>query len=159
MILLFTSIILFNLIAYKYSKRLTQNQICHIWIFTISFQVLFDIFMEYKYMAYWYFDKGVDWLGLLAHIFLIPPVNVIFLNGFPSKSSLLRQLVYIVLWTCFVLIYEYTTMLPEPIGFFHLGWWEVWYDIFVAPVLFIILLGYYKYILILEKRVLDSRNT
>ncbi|WP_319005755.1 hypothetical protein [Metabacillus niabensis] len=115
--------------------------------------------MEYKYGAYWYFDKGVDWLGLLAHIFLIPPVNMMFLNWYPSKSTLIKQLLYIIFWTCFVVIYEITAILPEPIGFFYLGWWEIWYDIFVAPILFVILIVYFKLILILEKMLLDSRST
>ncbi len=157
MILLFSSIVLFNFIAHKFAKRLSDNQICHIWCFTIALQVMFDLFMEYQYKAYWYFDKEVDFSGLLAHLFLIPPVNIIFLNWYPSKSSILKQVGYIAIWTCFVVIYEFISILPEPIGFFHLGWWEIWFDLFVAPTLFITLLGYYKYILILEKRIIESR--
>ncbi|WP_175639179.1 hypothetical protein [Metabacillus schmidteae] len=157
MILLFASIILFNFIAFKFSKRLSDNQIWHIVLFTIAFQVIFDLFMEYQYKAYWYFDKDVEWLGLLAHLFLIPPVNIIFIDFYPFKANLLKKSLYIALWTCFVVIYEFLSILPEPFGFFHLGWWKVWYDFIVAPILLVILLGYYKFILILEKRLLDSK--
>jgi len=159
MILFFTSIILFNFITFTFAKRLTGNQISHIWTFTISFQLIFDLLIEHKFLGYWYFDKDVELFDLLAHFFLIPPVNIIFLNWFPTKSTFFKQIIYISAWTCFTLIYEYMATLPKPFGFFHLGWWRVWYDIFVVPILFLILLGYFKYVLILEKRLLNRKYT
>ncbi|MEH7748936.1 hypothetical protein V7659_28560, partial [Neobacillus drentensis] len=87
MIGLLIAIISFNYFAFKKNKILTGNQIVHIWTFTIAFQVLFDIIVEFKYHGYWYFDKEIDWEGLLPHLFLVPPANMIFLNWFPFKSK------------------------------------------------------------------------
>jgi len=78
MIGLIIAIIAFNYLGFKTNKLLSDNQILHIWLFTISFQLLFDIMMEFKYQAYWYFDKEIDWLGILPHVFIIPPVNMFF---------------------------------------------------------------------------------
>ncbi|NRD80183.1 hypothetical protein HPT25_22890 [Bacillus sp. BRMEA1] len=156
MILLVTSITLFNLIALKIDKRLTQNQIANIWSFTIAFQLCFDLIAEYKLNAYWYFNKGVDWIGILGHTILIPPVNIIFLSLFPFKTFLFKQAIYITIWTVGILTYEAVTLLPEPFGFFHLGKWKLWYDAFIVPILLLILLGYYKWICKLEKKLLNS---
>src|SRR4051812_25064480 len=121
MIGLLLAIIIFNLIAFKTNKRITSNQIVHIWTFTIAFQLLFDIFIEFKYHAYWYFDKDIDWRGILSHVFLIPPVNMIYLNWYPYKSTWIKKLFYLIIFVIAILIYEVLTLLPEPWGYFHYG--------------------------------------
>jgi hypothetical protein len=78
MIGLLISVIIFNVIAFKTNTKLTGNQIVHIWFFTIAFQVTFDILVEFKYHGYWYFDKEIDWGGLIPHTVLVPPVNIFF---------------------------------------------------------------------------------
>ena len=77
---LIISIILFNIIAFKTNNRLTKNQILHIWIFTVALQTVFDTYIDLKYSGYYYFTKEVDWESLLNLIFLVPPVNMMFLN-------------------------------------------------------------------------------
>lgn len=72
MIGLLIATILFNTIAFKTNKRLTKNQILHIWTFTICAQMTFDVMIEFKYWGYWYFDKNPNWGGLMAHIVLVP---------------------------------------------------------------------------------------
>jgi len=108
------------------------------------------VIIEFKYKGYWYFDKGVDWLGVLPHIVLIPPINILLLSWFPFNSNLFKKVIYITCWTIGVLIYEGLTLLPEPWGYFHLGWWKLWYDSIVVPILIFVLLGYYKLICKLE---------
>lgn len=49
MMLQITSVVLFNLIMYKTIKGISGNKVVHIWVFTIAFQLLFDIFIDYKY--------------------------------------------------------------------------------------------------------------
>jgi len=150
MILLFLSIIIFNLIALKFNKIPVKSRIVSIWTFTIAFQILFDLIIEFKFHGYWYFDKEIEWLGLLAHTVLIPPVNVLLLSFYPYKKNLFKQAFYIIGCTVGIIIYESISILPEPWGFFHLGWWNVWYDLLVAPILILILVGYYKWICKLE---------
>lgn len=151
MILLFGSIIVFNVIAYKTVKRISGNKIVHIWLFTMFFQIFFDVFVSLKYKGYWYFGKGVDLISVPVYILLIPPVNLIFINWFPFNSSLLIKLRYFIIWEIITLTYEAITMLPHPYGYFHYGWWNMWYSMSINPVLLIILLSYYKWMSKLEK--------
>lgn len=144
MILLIISIILFNVIAFKTNKRLSRQEIAHLWSFVIAFQVSFDVYIDLKYQAYWYFSRVTDWRDLLPHTFLLPSVNMMFLNWYPFKQTLLKQIRYIFFWVMAILSYELLTLLPEPWGYFHYGWWSIWYSAIIDPILFIILLMYYK---------------
>lgn len=153
MIGLLLAILLFNLTAFTTNQRLTANQIVHIWVFTIAFQLSFDAFVEFKSHGYWYFGKEPDWQGLLAHTVLIPPVNMMFLNWYPFNRSLGRQVGYFTVWIFVILIYEMVAMLPEPWGFFYYGWWTLWHSLLLDPLLLIILLGYYRWICRLERKL------
>ncbi len=146
MIGLIVAIVTFNLIAFRTNKRLTPNQIVHIWAFTIAFQQSFDSIIEFKYHGYWYFDKEIDWIGILPHTILIPPVNMMFLNWYPFKEKIIKQCSYILLWVISILVYETITLLPQPWGYFHYGWWSIWHSAVIDPILFLILLKYYKWI-------------
>lgn len=152
MIGLIISIVLFNLIAFKTNKRLTANQIVHIWTATIAFQSIFDLMVEFKYKGYWYFDKGVEWVDILPHTFLIPPVNMMFINWYPFRAKITKQISYIFFWVIAILIYETVTLFPEPWGYFHYGWWNLRHATVIDPLLFIILLKYYLWICKLENK-------
>ena len=105
MILLIASIIAFNMAAFKINKKMTPSQVLQIWTFTIAFQMLFDLIVEFKHHHYWYFSPGVEWVGLLPRLFLIPPVNIIFLNGFLFQKAFLKK------WfICFSLLRELSYM-------------------------------------------------
>lgn len=148
------AIIIFNIIAFKTNKNLTINQILHIWLFTIAFQHAADVYVDLKYHGYWYFTKDVNWAGLPAHILLLPSVNMMFLNLFPFKSTITSKIRYLILWVIGTLLYEVIALLPEPWGYFHYGWWKLQYSAFANPILFLILLGYYKFICRLEKNLI-----
>jgi hypothetical protein len=152
MIGLLAAIILFNFVAFKKNKIMTANQIVHIWVFTIAFQTTFDLFIEFKYHGYWYFDKEVDWRGLLAHIMVVPAANMIFLNWFPHRSNVLRKVGFFIVFVIIILLYELITTLPEPWGYFHFGWWSIWHSAILDPILLLILLAYYRWICRLEKK-------
>jgi hypothetical protein len=156
MIGLLIAIIVFNLIAFRTNTTLTLNQILHVWTFTIASQQTFDLLIEFKYEGYWYFGKEVDWMGLLAHTILIPPVNMMFLNWYPFKKKLRHKTRYIVIWVIAILIYETITLLPKPWGYFHYGWWKLWYAAIVDPILLLILLNYYKWIRKAENKLLTK---
>ncbi|MBM6616679.1 hypothetical protein [Bacillus suaedaesalsae] len=152
MIGLMIAIIIFNLLCFKTNNRLTPNQIISIWLFTIAFQTSFDIIVEFKYYSYWYFEKeSVDWAGLLPHLLLVPPVNIIFLNWFPFEAKLVKKILYLVFFIIAILMYELLTLLPEPWGYFNYGWWSIWHSVVVNPILLLLLLGFYKWICKLEK--------
>lgn len=141
---LVVAIVLFNLMAFKMNKSLSAKQIAHIWVFTIAFQINFDIFIDVKYQGYWYFSRAVDWAALPAHTVLIPPVNIIFLNWYPYHYPLWKQIRYILCWDIALLLYELLTLVPAPWGYFHYGWWNLSYSAAINPILLTILLLYYK---------------
>lgn len=53
-----------------------------------------------------------------------------------------------------ILIYELITLLPAPFGYFHYGWWKLGYSAIVDPVLFFILLKYYKLLCLIEMKMI-----
>ncbi|RDZ08115.1 hypothetical protein C3744_26305 [Priestia megaterium] len=158
MIGLIIAIIAFNLIAFIVNKRLTANQILHIWIFTTAFQLTFDLYVNFKYHGYWYFTKGVDWKAFPAHAILIPPVNIIFLNWFPYRNLLSKKIIYLIYWDIALVLYEVLTLLPEPWGYFRYGWWDWWYSAAINPILLMILLGYYKWTCKLEEKIVRGQS-
>lgn len=151
MIGLVLAIIIFNVVAFTTNKRLTKNQIVHIWVFTIAFQVLFDAYIDVEYHGYWYFDKSTSFEDLFTLTVLIPPVNIMFLNWYPFKHSILKQFVYLFVWVIAIILYELMTMLPEPWGYFHYGWWSIWHSVALDPFLLVSVLFYYKWICKIEK--------
>lgn len=153
MIGLISGIIIFNIIAFKTNKKLKANQIVQIWTFTMSFQMAFDCFIIVKYHGYWYFQREtIELSEFLPHMLLVPPVNMMFLNWFPYKTQIPKQIIYIVLFVVAIILYEALTLLPEPWGYFNNGWWKLWYSAILDPFLLLILLGFYKWICYLEKR-------
>ncbi|WP_160723585.1 hypothetical protein [Bacillus sp. USDA818B3_A] len=158
MVGLIFSIGIFNLIALKIKKKLSISQMVHIWVFTIALQTIFDVYIDLKYHGYWYFSKSVDWNSFLVLIFLVPPVNVIFLNFFPYKKELMKKILYIAGWEIGLLLYESMTLFPEPWGYFHYGWWTLWHSLFLNPILLLILVGYYNWICRLEKKSITNNE-
>jgi len=157
MILLYSSVLVFNLLAFKLVKRLSLNSIVHIWVFTIAFQMVFDIFVDTKYQGYWYISQGIDWIAFPGYTMLIPPVNLIILNWYPFHGSVFKQVIYIVIWDLLILLYELMTLLPAPWGFLEYGWWTLWHSAFINPVLLAALAAYYQFVQRLESRLLAKR--
>ncbi|WP_026582054.1 hypothetical protein [Bacillus sp. J33] len=151
MIGMLIAIVLFNVVAFKTNKRLTKNQIVHIWTFTIAAQLAFDCMIEFKYLGYWYFTREPNWGGLTAHLFIVPPVNMMYLNWYPLSSDLIKRVSYIIFWVVAILLYEVVALLPEPWGYFRYGWWKLWHAAILDPILLLIILKYYKWIFRLEK--------
>ncbi|WKB36506.1 hypothetical protein QS257_05280 [Terrilactibacillus sp. S3-3] len=151
MIGLISAIILFNTIAFLMDKKLSKNEIVHIWTFTISFQLIVDLFIDVKYHGYWYFSKSIDWTSIPALTVLIPPINIIYLNWYPFRASFMKQLFYFAGWLIFIIIYEALALLPEPWGYFHYGWWKLTYSALINPFLLLFLFFYYKWIRKIEK--------
>jgi hypothetical protein len=151
MIGLLLSILIFNGIAFYTNKRLTPNQFVHIWTFTIAFQMSFDFYVDMEFHGYWYFTKHADWKEFPTNFFLVPPVNILFLNFYPFEKSKMKQGLYFLLGELVFLVYESIALLPEPWGYFHYGWWTLWHSVFINPVLLVILIIYYKWICRLEK--------
>lgn len=148
---MFIAIFVFNVMAFTKVRHLSANQIVHIIVFTIVFQTLVDLYLDVKFHGYWYYQREIDFLSIPTLTMIIPPVNVMFLNWYPLNQPVRKQVLYIFCWTIPLLMYESLTLLPAPWGYFHYGWWNLWYSAIVDPILLIILVHYYKWILKIEK--------
>jgi len=148
---LIIAVILFNSAAFISNKRLTKNQTLHIWVFTIVFQQLVDLYLSLKYHGYWYFNKGVEWSDLPAITLLGAPAIMLFLNWYPFSTSFFKRTFYIILWSILIVIYESFALLPEPWGYFRYGWWKLEYSALSYPILLVIVLYYYKLVNKVEK--------
>ncbi|MCL1631512.1 hypothetical protein M3N64_06055 [Sporolactobacillus sp. CPB3-1] len=151
MIGLLLAVVLFNCLAFLINKRLTKNQLVHIWMFTVALQVLVDGYLCKKYHAYWYFSGHAEWKALFALTVLIPPVNIIFLNSYPFGKSLVKKALTIFCWNLAITAYELITLLPEPWGYFRYGWWKTYYSFLVNPFLLWIVAAYYRWIRKIER--------
>ncbi|WP_010174049.1 hypothetical protein [Bacillus coahuilensis] len=52
-----------------------------------------------------------------------------------------------------IVFYEVLALLPEPLGYFHYGWWKLKYSMLIDPILLMILIVYYKWIVKVENEV------
>ncbi|KUP05736.1 hypothetical protein Q75_11140 [Bacillus coahuilensis p1.1.43] len=153
MIGLILSIIVFNLVAFQTNKRLSKNQMIHVWAFTIVLQMAFDGFVDHKYHGYWYFSNEIEFIDVLTVTVLVPPVNIMFLNWFPFQFGAVKKVLYFLVWYIIIVFYEVLALLPEPWGYFHYGWWKLKYSMLIDPILLMILIVYYKWIVKVENEV------
>lgn len=116
--------------------------------FTIALHQLADLYIDTRYHGYWYFSKDIiEWSEIFTLILFLPPVNMLFLNWYPCARPFHKRIIYIFCWVIAILLYEAITLLPEPWGYFNYGWWNLWYSVIINPLLLLIVLLYYKWIL------------
>ncbi|WP_449619763.1 hypothetical protein [Robertmurraya sp. Marseille-Q9965] len=152
MIGLATGIVVCVFIALMINRKLPMNHVLQIWTFSAAFQTGFDVFMIVRFKGYWYFDnETIEFAAILPHLFLVPAVNIIFLNGYPFEKRWIKCVLYIFIWTVGIVVYELITLLPEPWGFLRYGWWNIWYSALLDPILLFILVKYYRLIKRLDK--------
>ncbi|PLS08024.1 hypothetical protein CVD27_04930 [Neobacillus cucumis] len=99
-----------------------------------------NLALDLKLNLFGYIAPGNQWSGFLP-IFLYPPVNAIFLNYYPFEKSKFHQLLYILGWTAFCLMYEVAALRS---GFFYYTKWKLWYSALCYPFLLLMVLGNYK---------------
>lgn len=136
MVFALVSALLFTSIAYLIRKRITYIEMYATSLFTIVFQLIVDIILEFNYNFYGYFEYGVDYKTFIAIFLIYPPLNIIYLNYFPLEKSIWMKLVYILLWCIFSVVYEY---LSVNYGFFYYENWNLWYSAMIYPFVYIIL--------------------
>ncbi|MEW9672086.1 CBO0543 family protein [Ammoniphilus sp. 3BR4] len=144
MIYLVVSVVIFNVVAYFIPKRITKLEMYATSIFALFFANLIDLFLEHKYLLYWYFNKEVDWISLIVFFGTYPAINIMVLNFFPLDARYSKKITYIALWSLFLTFYEWGAV---NIGeFLHYGKWNIWYSLLLYPVIVTIL--YWNFMLI-----------
>jgi hypothetical protein len=80
------SIIIFNIIAFIIPKSLTKYEIYATSFFAYVLSSTADLILTEKYHLYHYFDKGIQYMDIVAMIGIYPAISVIFLNLYPYKK-------------------------------------------------------------------------
>ncbi|UOR13454.1 CBO0543 family protein [Halobacillus amylolyticus] len=149
MTFLLITVAIFHLTAIFVRKRVTWIDIYGTVLFTISFQLIVDTYLDLKYNLYGYFDKGADFETLIFIFGIYPVVNILVVNFFPNTKGLVTKIIYILAWSIFSVAYEFL-LLWNGI-FYHSDQWHIWYSGLIYPFLIIILLLNLKLINFIKK--------
>jgi len=124
--LFIVTVILVLLVALKMPRRRTRHEL----LATIQFALLMnfvtdDLYLDLKYKLYWYFDKEqIEWSYLAVALGELA-VLVIFFNYFPLKSNAIKKFIYILGWTCILVLLE---LYAVYIKVLHYGEWNIIYS-------------------------------
>ncbi|WP_445724479.1 CBO0543 family protein [Fredinandcohnia sp. FSL W7-1320] len=84
-----------------------------------------DLYLDLKYNLYWYFDKEQIELLYLVVVLGEIAVLVIIFNYFPLKSNAIKKFIYILSWTCVLVLLE---LYAVYISILHYGEWNIIYS-------------------------------
>lgn len=143
MILIWLSLILFNVIAIYMPKRMTGIEIYATSFFALTFGIVTDVILDLHYDLYGYFYKGFHWRGLLALLLIYPAISTLFLNFFPFGRGFHRKVYYIAGWSLFSVMFEWIVSQTE---FFYHNGWQLWHSALAYPIIFSMLAGNFKII-------------
>ena len=125
-------------------KNISRAEIYSTWGIVTLFSLFVDLSLGGVLGFYNYGKPGPDLQGMSTHFILEPALAIIFLNYLPSKTR--NLILYILAWTIFSLIYEWTMTY---IGFLKYSGWKLWYSLFVYPIVFFIIyrhLRFFRYL-------------
>ncbi|SEM72946.1 hypothetical protein SAMN05192533_105116 [Mesobacillus persicus] len=141
MVFLLFSIVVFIIVALFASKKLPRHELYAIALFSIVLGFSTDITLDLKYDFYGYFKTGVDFAGFLPILFIFPTSGVLFMNLFPFRQPIGKQLLYLLGWTVFSLIFEYLSIAS---GYFYHNGWNYWLSAVTYPFLLLFQLLHLK---------------
>jgi len=124
-------------------KNLTKIEIYSSTFFALYFDLITDVYLVLKYDLFGYFGKGVEWATTPYIIVVYSAVNFLYLNYFPFKKGNRKQMIYILAWSIFAIIYEKIAQSTE---LFYYHGWKWWYSALLYPLLFLILVINFKVI-------------
>lgn len=116
-------------------KHLSSRELYTTSLFSLAFQLFIDSFLDFEHNLYGYFDHGLEFHSLLIVFGIYPAVNILFLNFYPYKKSLSRQILYIIVWSIFSLVYEWLSIKTNV---FYYNKWSLWYSALCYPFIFAI---------------------
>lgn len=141
--LVFLAFSIFNLAAILIPKKLNKIEIFATSFFAFTYGVTVDMILDLHYNLYGYFEKGFQWLGLLAIFMYFPSISVLFLNLYPLNSNKVKKILYILAWTVFSLAFEWFCLHTK---FYYNNGWKLWYSAIAYPIIFLILLLNLKFV-------------
>ncbi|TVY11368.1 CBO0543 family protein [Paenibacillus cremeus] len=149
MLLMLTTVIVFNLIVLFMQKRISKIEMYATALFALCFAIITDVVLDIKFHLYEYFEEGVQLKFLIGAIGIYPSTNIIFLNYFPYKKSIKAKTIFILACSLFATGYEWIA--DEYSNFFTHKGWKLWHSAITYPFLFVILLVNYRFVRYLLK--------
>ena len=136
MILAITTMVLSIFALYFSPKHLSKIEIYSSTFFALYIQVLTDMYLDLKLDLFGYFTKGANWRTLPFMIIVYSSVSFLFLNFFPFRKCITKQIIYVLGWSIFATVYE---ILAVHTNLFYYHAWKWWYSAIIYPFLFLIL--------------------
>ncbi len=134
----FIALILMAIYAIVMPKNLSRTEIYATSFFSLFYGKTVDELLDLKKNLYGFLGKGVDYKGVLAQIIIYPTVNLLFLNYFPFKKSVMEQGRYILGWTVFSVVFE---RFSSQTRFFYYTKWKLLYSAALYPLIFLSLVA------------------
>lgn len=153
MVFIITSIIIALAIFIMMPKKISYIEMYTASLFSIVFQLITDILLEFKYNLYGYFNEGVEYRTFWVVFGVYPLFTMIFLNYFPYGKRKLIKVGYIIAWTIFALIYEYISV---QVGAFYYNNWKLMYSALTYPIVYLVI--YYNFIIIRKLLLLNKEK-
>ncbi|MGV3463744.1 MAG: CBO0543 family protein [Heyndrickxia sp.] len=116
-------------------KRLSFAEMYYTSYFAILFNVLVDVYLDFRLDLYGYFNKGPDYQMVFVLVGIFPPISIIYLNGFPYDKKLFLKLLYIFIWLVIAIIYDYLSL---KCGLLYYKNWSLLYSALCYPPILII---------------------
>lgn len=124
--------VLWAILSILLVKRLSPVEKYAVWFFTMSFALLFDVFIGGTLDLYDYGGEGlIQWQDLVNISLVNPSLALLYLNYLPLRLS--KKLLYTAAWIVFLLGYE---LLFLKLGIMKYKGWSIWYSLLIYPFLF-----------------------
>lgn len=148
-IFIYTSSLVFLLVAYFIPKQLKPYEIYATSIFAVAFGLLVDIVLATKYEWYILDKPGIQIPPLIGQVVLYSSASIITLNLFPFQKTFKWKAAYILGLTVFILAFEF---LSFKFGFIKYNKWNMWYSALSYPFLIYFIVLHYRFFQWLVKR-------
>ena len=136
MVFAYSTMTIIFFLAIFVPKRISFIEIYSTFFFAYWLGITTDIILDFKYNLYGYESNGIQLTCLVFVTTIYFSVNTLFLDFFPYNKSLLKRILYILLWSIFSIAYESTLVHT---GFFYYKGWRWWYSALLYPILFSVL--------------------
>ncbi|WP_102029504.1 CBO0543 family protein [Salirhabdus sp. Marseille-P4669] len=123
--LFIVTVILVLLVALKMPRKRTRHELLATIQFALLMNFVTDMYLDLRYKLYWYFDKEqIEWLYLIVALGEVAVLLIIF-NYFPLRSNTIKKFLYILGWTCILVLLE---LYAVYIRVLHYGEWKIIYS-------------------------------
>ncbi|OLS40699.1 hypothetical protein BTR25_07315 [Bacillus sp. MRMR6] len=150
-IFVYTTSIVFVLVAYKIPKKMKLYEMYATSIFATLFGLLVDTVLAVKYKLYILDKPGIQIPPLVGQVIFYFTTSIILLNLFPFNKPVKWKLVYILCFSFLTVAFEF---ISYKFGLIKYNEWKIWYSALCYPFLILFLLLNFRFFQWLVRRSL-----